>query len=242
MTTFYSPHRRIARMAMAMASVAVLTLALSITTVLAWMPPVRHRCSPPDADHYAWRINLSQEPNYLIQMSWNADFSNKWTVNFGSPGSPDFDTIASGSTLYVRWASDIAKKASAAADGQLCVQPTPSPGPRRPKPDPDAQALDPNPILESEIGGNRTDPKTQLRPPRESELGRAANPNPRLVPGHGAGERVQSTATKRVGLANETANPVDRDRRVRCTADGRSVPRGWGSASRQGGPASPPKS
>ena len=36
MKTLYSPHHRIARAALAMASVAVITLALSITTVLGW--------------------------------------------------------------------------------------------------------------------------------------------------------------------------------------------------------------
>ena len=39
-----------------------------VTTVLAWAPPALTALCAPDADHYAWRITLSQEPDYLIQL------------------------------------------------------------------------------------------------------------------------------------------------------------------------------
>ena len=157
MTTLFSPHLRVARTALAMVGVVIATFALSITTVLAWAPPGLTAHCAPDADHYAWRINLSQEPDYLIQLSWNSDFSNKWTLNFGNAGSHDFVTDRSGATLYVRWQNDTAKTANAAANGTLCRQPAPTP---TPTPTPTATPTStptPTPTpRESELGGNPT--------------------------------------------------------------------------------------
>ena len=118
---------RMVRYGLAATSSTVLVLAFAIGTVLAWTAPSLQALCAADENHYSWEINLTHEPDYLIQFSWSSTFSNPWTVNFASSGSHDFDTDRGGSTLYARWKNDTAKKTSAAADSELCEQPSPTP-------------------------------------------------------------------------------------------------------------------
>ncbi|HET9416314.1 MAG TPA: prealbumin-like fold domain-containing protein [Candidatus Limnocylindria bacterium] len=105
------------------ASVATVLLAMSVSAALGWTKPSLGAECAPDADSYAWTITLTQEPDYLIQFSWTADFADTWTVNFGSAGMHSFTTDRDGSTLYARWKNDKAKQDSEAANGDLCRNP-----------------------------------------------------------------------------------------------------------------------
>jgi hypothetical protein len=120
MFTPSNQRRRIARLTIAMPSIVVMVLTLSVGTVLGWAPPSLAADCAPDQDSYAWTITLPQEPDYLIQLSWNADFSDRWTVDFGSAGSHAFTTDRDGHTLFARWKNDNSKSDSQAASADLC--------------------------------------------------------------------------------------------------------------------------
>jgi hypothetical protein len=142
-------HRRHAvRTTLAAIVAAVVAAAISVSAVAAWAAPQLASVCAPDASHFAWRLTLSPEPDYLIQLSWNADFSSHWTVDFGSPGVHGFETDRTAATLHVRWKNDKSKQASANANGSLCVQastPTPTPTPTpEPTPTPTPTASTPS--------------------------------------------------------------------------------------------------
>ncbi len=118
-TTTY--HRRAARTALALMSIAVLMLTISVGTVFAWSAPTLTATCAVDANHYSWQIGLPQEADYNIQFSWSSDFSNPWTQDFGSQGNHAFDTVRGGAILYARWLSDSNVTTSASANGEPCA-------------------------------------------------------------------------------------------------------------------------
>jgi hypothetical protein len=65
---------------------AMLLLAGVAGTALGWTRPSLSAECAPDADHYAWSISLTREPDYLIQFSWSSTFSNAWVGRCGWSG------------------------------------------------------------------------------------------------------------------------------------------------------------
>ena len=129
MATFNTRRGRMAQVMITVASVSALVLTVSVGSALAWArPSLAPQCASDEA-HYSWILNLSREPDYKIQFSWNSNFSNYWNVNFGKSGEHAFETSRGGSTLYARWKNDKRKSTSALADAQLCVQPSQSESP-----------------------------------------------------------------------------------------------------------------
>jgi hypothetical protein len=109
------------------APVAAAGLLLAIvTTALGWQATLTPDCAP-DANTFAWKINLNEEPDYNIDFSFDSDFASFWTVDFLTKGDHSFTTPRTGETLYFRWASDHDSKGKADADGELCPPP-PEPG------------------------------------------------------------------------------------------------------------------
>ena len=103
---------------------AVGLLLVMVSTVLAWVQPTLESDCAPDANSYAWKINLhSGESNYNIDWSFDSDFESYTTVDFVTDGDHSFTTPRGGSTLYVRWSSDPGSKDSAAANAELCEPP-----------------------------------------------------------------------------------------------------------------------
>ncbi len=106
-----------------LAPVAALGLVLALAgTVLAWVQPTLTSDCAPDANHFAWKINLHNEENFSIDWSFASNFSGATTTNFGSAGDHSFLTQRGGTTLYVRWTSDHNSKAQTAANLDLCVK------------------------------------------------------------------------------------------------------------------------
>ena len=136
MSMSFVRHRRTQRVMAAIGS-SLLVVALSAGAVFAWIRPTLASMCAADQAHYAWQITLSPEADYKIQFSWDSSFANAWTVDFGSSGAHAFSTDRGGSTLYARWKSDVNKSTSAAANGELCYQPTATPTPT-PTPTPTA--------------------------------------------------------------------------------------------------------
>jgi hypothetical protein len=105
------------------APVAALALVLMTAgIVLAWVQPTLTAECAPDANNYAWKINLHTEDNYKIDWSFDSTFGTFTTVDFLTAGDHSFTTVRGGTTLYVRWFSDHSSKASAAANAELCTQ------------------------------------------------------------------------------------------------------------------------
>jgi hypothetical protein len=121
----FTATRGATRRLLAIMAVTTLALATSVTSVVAWTPPSLEALCASDENSYSWRITLTTEPDYWIELSWNADFSDDWDVDFGSAGQHQFDTPRGGSVLYARWKNDTAKKTSAQANAVLCEQPVP---------------------------------------------------------------------------------------------------------------------
>ena len=69
---------------------AALLLAM-VTTVFAWQATLTSDCAP-DANSFAWKINLHNEPDYKIEFSFASNFSGSWTVDFGTSGEHTFTT------------------------------------------------------------------------------------------------------------------------------------------------------
>lgn len=111
-----------------LAPVAALALVLAMGSIaLAWQQPTLTANCAPDANSFAWTINLQgQEDNYLVDLSWDhfatAPFD---TIDFGSAGDHDFTTPRGGPILYVRWASDTKAMTSLSGDTELCIPPQP---------------------------------------------------------------------------------------------------------------------
>ncbi len=104
-----------------LAPLAAIGLTLAVAgTVLAWVQPILTSDCAPDANSYAWKINLHSEDNYSIDWSFDSGFAGATTVDFGSSGDHSFTTPRGGATLYVRWSSDHSSKAQADANGDLC--------------------------------------------------------------------------------------------------------------------------
>jgi uncharacterized repeat protein (TIGR01451 family) len=97
-------------------------LLVMVTTVFAWQATLTSDCAP-DANSFAWKINLQTEPNYNIEFSWHSDFTAPWTVDFVTDGDHSFTTARGGETLYFRWVSDHSSKGQADANGDLCAPP-----------------------------------------------------------------------------------------------------------------------
>ena len=108
------------RKLLAPVAAAALLLAM-VTTVFAWRATLTSDCAP-DANSFAWKINLQNEPDYKIEFSFASNFSGSWTVDFGTSGEHSFTTPRTGATLYFRWVSDHNSKGSAAANANLCEQ------------------------------------------------------------------------------------------------------------------------
>lgn len=166
---------RAGRRGLAAVAATLIALVTSVGTALAWQAPVLGADCAPDQNHNAWRIQLSQEPNYKIQFSWSSDFSGAWTVDFGSAGLHAFDTARGGATLYARWKDDTGKKTSAAANGELCEpEPTPTPTPtptQQPTPTPTTTPTEqPTPTP--------TELPTATPTPEASEQGATSTPTP----------------------------------------------------------------
>jgi len=108
-------------------TIALTALLLMVTAIpaLAWTAPQLTANCAPDENSYAFTITLAEEENYNIEMSWD-DFVTApfQTTDFESAGAHDFTTARGGTTLYVRFASDTNAKASAAANAELCEEPT----------------------------------------------------------------------------------------------------------------------
>lgn len=106
-----------------LAPVAALGLVLAMAgTVLAWVQPTLTSDCAPDANHFAWKINLHDEQNFSIDWSFASNFSGATAIGFGSAGDHSFVTPRGGSTLYVRWTSDHNSKAQANANLDLCAK------------------------------------------------------------------------------------------------------------------------
>jgi hypothetical protein len=106
-----------------LAPVAALGLVLAMAgTVLAWVQPTLTSDCAPDANHFAWKINLHNEQNFSIDWSFASNFSGATAIDFGSAGDHSFVTPRGGSTLYVRWTSDHNSKAQANANLDLCAK------------------------------------------------------------------------------------------------------------------------
>lgn len=97
-------------------------LLVMVTTVFAWQATLTSDCAP-DANSFAWKINLHEEPDYNIDFSFDSDFGTFWTVDFLTKGDHSFTTARGGETLYFRWSSDHGSKGQAEANGDLCAPP-----------------------------------------------------------------------------------------------------------------------
>ena len=87
----------------------------------AWVTPTLSANCAPDANSYAWTIDLHPESNQKIELSWGTGaFTAFRTTDFVSSGAHTFTTPRGGTTLVVRYASDKNVKTSAMANGQLC--------------------------------------------------------------------------------------------------------------------------
>jgi uncharacterized repeat protein (TIGR01451 family) len=113
------------RKLLAPVAAAGLLLAM-VTTVFGWHATLTSDCAP-NANTFAWKINLHTEANYKIDFSFDSDFETFWTVDFLTQGDHSFTTPRSGETLYFRWFTDHTSKGQADADGELCPPP-PEPG------------------------------------------------------------------------------------------------------------------
>ena len=95
-------------------SALVLVMA-GVGTAMAWVPPMLSSDCAPNANSYAWTINLAVEDDYSIDYSFASNFVPHQTIDFLTSGSHDFTTARGGPTLYVRWSSDHGSKGSASA-------------------------------------------------------------------------------------------------------------------------------
>ncbi len=103
---------------------------------IAWQQPTLTALCAPDANHFAWKIHLANESDFELDGSFDSDFDPLTMadigagdeafdeLDFGSSGDHEFTTPRGGSTLYVRWSSDHGSKTDAAANEELCEQPS----------------------------------------------------------------------------------------------------------------------
>ena len=106
-------------------AIAAAMVLVTAGIVLAWAKPILTAECAEDATHYEWKINLSTESNYLIDWSFNADFSAPMTTHdFVTAGDHEFITVRGGPILYVRWHDDTSKTGQADANGEVCAQPS----------------------------------------------------------------------------------------------------------------------
>jgi hypothetical protein len=126
-------HHRALRSAGWLAAMAMVALAFLVpAAVMAWTPPTITPLCAPDANSYAFTVNLDtntwDNSGYQFEWAFGSTMPDAgWTGVVGNVGDNSLVTPRGTGKLWVRWTVDHSSFASATPDGDLCVSPSPSP-------------------------------------------------------------------------------------------------------------------